>query len=251
MSFRKTARFKNANKVTLLFEWGGQPKRSGDAAASPKETRTIASAAPPSGKERKPTVITWCGPLELRPVGDVVKPNKKKYESPCPRPAIDAGRQTDHRQLRRSLLPSARADRRTPGQWQQAGEHDVGDGETILADSVLFDRPNGVADLMGKGTITQPYRGGSEIAIGGPTPAATSWPVPAQHAPDDFIQWTKSVAVLFGESRCRTRCRRHLGRADQAICQGGHLLRPRGIALPGERRLHAVRGQPARADGPC
>jgi hypothetical protein len=191
----------NANKVTMLFEWGGQPKRSGDStspsAASP---RSMSPAVLPPGKERKPTVITWSGPLELRPVGYLVKPNKKKYEVHAQGPQLTIAD-------KQSTVNCGEVFFHQPGQTGELlgnGSKQVSmtlsSGETILADSVLFDRVNGVADLVGKGTITQPYRGGSEIAIGGAAPTAAA-SAPSQHAPDDFIQWTKSVAVLFGESR--------------------------------------------------
>ncbi len=187
----------NAGKVTLLFEWGGQPKRSGDLAAPAPAS---APASPPSlpGKERKPTVITWSGPLELRPVGYVPKPNKKKYEVHAQGPQLTlADKQT--------IVSCGEVYFHQPGQTGELLGHgnrpvtvSLSSGETILADSVLFDRQRGVADLVGKGTITQPYRGGSELAIGGPTPETA--PAPSEHPADDFIQWTKSVAVLFGES---------------------------------------------------
>ena len=189
----------NANKVTLLFEWGGQAKRSGESSPIATGIRTPAPASQPAGKAKKPTVITWSGPLELRPVGYVPKPNKKKYEVHAQGPQLTlADKQT--------IVSCGGIFFHQPGQTGELvgnGNKPVtmtlSSGETILAESVLFDRLNGVADLVGKGTITQPYRGGSEVAIGD----ATSEPAtaPAEHPADDYIQWTRSVAVLFGESR--------------------------------------------------
>jgi lipopolysaccharide export system protein LptA len=193
----------NANKVTLLFEWGGQAKRTSDSSPFSAGPRTTAAASQPAsqpaGKEKKPTVITWSGPLELRPVGYVPKPNKKKYEVHAQGPQLTlADKQT--------IVSCGEIFFHQPGQTGELvgnGSKPVtmtlSSGETILAESVLFDRQNGVADLIGKGTITQPYRGGSEVAIGGA--ASEPAPAPFEHPADDFIQWTRSVAVLFGESR--------------------------------------------------
>ena len=230
----------NANKVTLLFEWGGQPKRSGDSAA-PSATSAPASLPPPSGKEKKPTVITWSGPLELRPVGYVPKPNKKKYEVHAQGPQLTlADKQT--------IVSCGELFFHQPGQTGEllgSGSRPVTvsltSGETILADSVLFDRQRGVADLVGKGTITQPYRGGSELAIGGSTPEAAT--APSEHSADDFIQWTKSVAVLFGESRTVDGANVRLKQYVKEATFFGHveLHRPTtGDSLQCEDNLHVL-----------
>lgn len=205
-----------AKKMSMIFSWD-QPDRgnkkdaaskTAPAATSPAK-RAATTSAPASDKP--PMVILWNGPLVLRPVGHAEKNERRDYWLTASGDRVklmDKDTTAYCKSFRfesKGAVKPARVTGQLEGGDGQLVRLEMRNMATITCPLMVFDRQEGVADLIGPGQMltqsadiystdtTKPKRTATSTAT--TAPAAEQAPAPALQK----IAWTGSVKVLFGE----------------------------------------------------
>lgn len=179
----------NAQRLQLCFEYGKEANaRKGTPATGTKKSPTTDKA------DAKPTVITWNGPLELRPIGYTPTPDPKRYEVSArgEKLALVETQTTIH--CREVYFRNPAKAGRLTGTQQEPVILTMADGERLQSPQIIFDNTQRRAYLTGPGLLSQP-----QVTKGTATQVAS---LPAtQPAAPSTINWEKSMIAIFGQRK--------------------------------------------------
>jgi len=211
-----------ANKLALMFEWGQERSRlaqSGGrtaaatrpgvdrAATAPSQpvsldpARRPATTTSPAKPPAEPVIITWSGPLTIRPIGYTATPSSRRY-------TLSA-----EGQLKLSDSKASAACRRLIYQLpQQRGwliadkdsdvRIDSGDDQEVVCRWMEFSRVKGMAYLKGPGYMARRPVAVAPAAATRPASATEPASMPATApAGEDRITWAGTLEVTFGQKR--------------------------------------------------
>jgi lipopolysaccharide export system protein LptA len=205
---------RGAQKLSLVFPWDRDKKKAASAASGDDAAASGAASAP----ARKGTLtVRWDGALVLEPRGRVATVSQRR---------VFIAAEGDKLRLQDQQMTADCHDLAFMHP-QQIGQLNAGKGaavvitmatgEVLTAGGVRFNRPWGLADLIGAGSLTAPA-GQSGFAAGSSTGPASA---PAAPGAVDRIAWSDRVLASFaadrgpdGKSRQFIRTARFLGKTE-------------------------------------
>ncbi len=216
---------RGADRLDLTFEWDRsfQRRKKGTAARTtrPASVPDAAATKPAAAPATKTMVITWDGPLVLRPIGYTGEPSRKRY-------TVEAGGEkviladSETKAFCKSFVFESDKSSGDAGPTQQGrliGDKDepaalmLTDGSKVVCERMRFDRQSGKAFLDGLGCMT-----GSPGRLGVKAESVRSATTRPTDEKVDRITWQDSVVTTFAEESVRrsdgkVRTRQYIDRA--------------------------------------
>ncbi len=196
-----------ASKLTLMFEWGGGKRQAATRPATAPAASAPATSAPtqptqptqPATPVSEPVIITWSGPLTIRPIGYTPDPSSRRYTVSAegelklsePKASATCGRLIYQLPQQRGWLI---------GDKDSHVRMDSGDDQEVVCRWMEFSRRTGMGYLYGPGHMSrQPKAGGPSLTTmpaSATKPSTRVWTVPAG---EDRIAWDGRVEITFGQ----------------------------------------------------
>lgn len=156
-------------------------------AAADEEARKAVDARttrPTSAPGREPMIITWKGPLVLRPIGRTETPSSKQYDVIGEGDQMTLADAQGTATCRKFTFSNPGQRGQLIGSPQAKAHLTMANGEQIEADTISFDRVAGAATLNGSGYMDR-------LSDKAAAPAAS------MPSPTDRIIWNQGVDVKF------------------------------------------------------